>query len=350
MALWMVRTGRHGQHEQHFLESSRIYLCWDGLRRDLTELADRESLASILRDVYPASVEARIVHHARQISAFHSRMKPGDWVVVPSKRRPAIHVGEIVGEYAYDDDANDPCYHHREVRWIGQDIPRSNFDQDLLYSFGAFMTICQIKRNDAERRVRAMGDAEWRSSLRAVLVPSIGLGLGDEDDETVQPAPDLEQIGRDQIAKLVLSRFKGHGMARLVDAILQAQGYITHLSPEGPDKGVDLLAAPGPMGFGRPRICVQVKSGDEPIDRPTLDQLVGTMQNVQAEHGLFVSWGGFRSTVDRERAVQFFRVRLWDQNDLIENLLEHYERLDEEIRAELPLKRVWTVATPRDAD
>lgn len=135
-----------------------------------------------------------------------------------------------------------------------------------------------------------------------------------------------------------------------IGAILQAQGYITHLSPEGLDKGVDLLAAPGPMGFGRPRICVQVKSGDGPIDRPALDQLVGTMQNVQAEHGLFVSWGGFKSSVDRERAVQFFRVRLWDQNDLIEQLLEHYERLDDDIRAELPLKRIWTVAASRDAE
>ena len=40
MAIWMVRTGRHGQHEQHFLETNRIYLCWDGLRRDLTDVRD----------------------------------------------------------------------------------------------------------------------------------------------------------------------------------------------------------------------------------------------------------------------------------------------------------------------
>ncbi len=31
-------------------------------------------------------------------------------------------------------------------------------------------------------------------------------------------------------------------MARLVDAVLRATGYTTYLSPEGPDKGVDLLA------------------------------------------------------------------------------------------------------------
>ena len=37
-------------------------------------------------------------------------------------------------------------------------------------------------------------------------------------------------------------------------------------------------------------------------------------------------------------------MRLWNQNDLIEQLLENYDRLDGDIRAELPLKPIWTVA------
>ena len=151
-------------------------------------------------------------------------------------------------------------------------------------------------------------------------------------------------MARDQIARTILAKFKGHGLARLVDAILNAQGYTTYRSPEGPDKGIDLLAAPGPMGFGHPRICVQVKSGDDTVDRPTLDQLIGSMQNVQADHGLLVAWGGFKSSVDREEAIQFFRVRLWDQDDLLDQLFQHYDRLDEDLRAELPLKRVWSLA------
>lgn len=46
-----------------------------------------------------------------------------------------------------------------------------------------------------------------------------------------------------------------------------------------------------------------------------LDQLIGAMQNVQASHGLLVSWGGFKSSVDKEEATQFFRVRpnIWKQ-------------------------------------
>jgi len=104
------------------------------------------------------------------------------------------------------------------------------------------------------------------------------------------------------------------------------------------------------MGFGEPRICVQVKSGDSPLDRPTLDQLIGTMQNIQATQGLLVSWGGYKSSVDKEKATQFFRVRLWDQKDLIEQLLKHYDKLDEDLKADLPLKRIWTITNPENEE
>ena len=91
-----------------------------------------------------------------------------------------------------------------------------------------------------------------------------------------------------------------------------------------------------------------MKSGDSPLDRPTLDQLIGVMQSVQASHGLLVSWGGFKASIDREKATQFFRVRLWDQDDLIDQVLGNYDKLDEDLRADLPLKRIWVLATPAE--
>ena len=84
------------------------------------------------------------------------------------------------------------------------------------------------------------------------------------------------------------------------------------------------------------------------MDLPTLNQLIGSMQNVQADQGLLVAWGGFKSSIDKEAQTQFFRVRLWDQDDLIEQLLDQYDKLPEDLRAELPLKRVWTVAATEE--
>lgn len=33
---------------------------------------------------------------------------------------------------------------------------------------------------------------------------------------------------------------------------------------------------------------------------------------------------------------------------MLEQLFSHYERLDEDIKAELPLKRIWTVAAQEE--
>lgn len=35
---------------------------------------------------------------------------------------------------------------------------------------------------------------------------------------------------------------------------------------------------------------------------------------------------------------------LWDQVDLIEQFLANYDKLSEDLRAEIPLKRLWAVA------
>jgi len=287
-----------------------------------------------------------VSQNTSQFWSFVNRMKPGDLVVTPRKGKSAIAIGEITGAYTYDPDGTGLYRHYREVKWFRLDVPRAAFEQDLLYSFGAYTTICEIRRNDAERRVRD----KLRQGFPAVSAMSGTVRDGalepgfDSDEESV----DLVRLARDQIARHIEIHFKGHGLARLVAAILEAQGYETFVSPEGPDKGIDILAAPGPLGFGRPRICVQVKSGSTPVDRPTLDQLLGAMSNVGADQGLLVSWGGFKSSVDREVANQFFRIRLWDSDALVEQLLGTYDRLSGELRAEIPLQRAWVLVSPED--
>lgn len=348
MALWLVRAGKYGEHEQHFLDTNRAYLTWSGLNNtDLSQAKTYEDIKEIVREAEsPDATRGKIANNAGQVSAFVLGMNIGDWVVLPLKTKSAIAVGEIRSNYTYDATAEIPFRSYRDIHWLTRGIPRSAFDQDLLYSFGAFLTFCQIKRNDAERRVRQMAQNNWQSTIQT-LTPGKEVAT---DTDAPEDRIDLERLARDSIARLIIGKFKGHGMERLVEAILKAQGYTTYRSPEGADKGVDLLAAPGPLGFGRPRICVQVKSQETPVDRPTLDQLVGTMQNVQADQGLLVSWGGFKASVEREIASQFFRVRLWDQDALIKELLDHYSQLDEDLRAEIPLKRIWTVATQEEGE
>jgi len=343
MALWMVRAGRHGEHEPRFFGDNKVYLTWKELGEDLHDLNDRAAIRKRLAEHFPAATPAKLSNNTGQIAAFLLEMKPDDLVVIPRKGKSAMAIGKIAGPYVYGGTAEIPYRHSRDVQWLNLDVPRSAFDKDLLFSFGAIMTICAIRRHDAEKRLRAMLAGGFKPSNTATASQAAA------EDEAAQTL-DLERLSKDQIATLIGRKFRGHEMARLVDAVLKAQGYTTFVSPPGPDKGVDILAAPGPLGFGKPRICIQVKSQDSPVDSPTLNQLIGSMQNVQADQGLLVAWGGFKTSVDREVATQFFRVRLWDQDALIGQLLEHYEKLDEDLRAELPLKRVWMLASQDDAD
>lgn len=342
MALWMNRAGRRGEWEQSFLQDHRIYLQWEEIDQDLGPIIDKSKLRDVLRQFFPNDSKAQIGASLGQIWGFVKTMQPGDWVGLPSKAKRVIHFGEITGHYEFDAEREPRLRHYRSVRWFAPDIPRSNISQDILYSFGP-RTICRI---NAEERIRAMAENSWKPE-------GIGRVTADEEEEAVetgQPSIDLEASALDEIAALIGRRYKGHGMAWLVEKVLNAQGYTTYRSPEGPDYGIDIMAAPGSLGFGQPKIVVQVKSGDTPTDRPTLDQLIGTMQNVHADQGLFVSWGGFRSSVDKETARQFFRVRLWDQQALIDQILANYDNLDEDLRAELPLKRIWTVAQTEETN
>ena len=141
----------------------------------------------------------------------------------------------------------------------------------------------------------------------------------------------------------IIQKTKGHGLAKIVDAILRAKGFTTYVSPAGPDKGVDILASAGTLGFGSPKICVQVKSTDAPVDRIVLDQLGGVMKNFGAEYGLLVSWSGFKSSVINETAKQFFEIRLWTHKEIIEEFLRYYDQMDDEIKELIPLKKIWVV-------
>lgn len=342
MAIWLVRAGAHGEFESKFIQDKRVYVTWDGLDVDLSQLTERSELSDAMTQRYPDTKPRAIANWVSQVWPFAKEIKKSDLVVLPLKfSQRAIQVGEITGDYHYEPDGPDPYYHWRPVKWIGEAIPRDHFGGDLLDSFGAFMTICRIKRNNAEARITAMRANGWQAeSVEAVIQGENGPVEGAEPSEGI----DLEEAARDQIAKLIAARFKGHGLTRLVDAILRAQGYTTYLSPPGADGGADILAGAGPLGFSVPCLIVEVKSETSPIDRPTVDKLLGAMTRFGAAQGLFVSWSGFKPHVQKDLAPAFFRLRLWSQSELLAALFAHYDNLDDDIKAELPLKRIWTVA------
>lgn len=332
MALWLVRAGRRGERENLALEKNLAVIGWEELP-DLSDIEDREKLYELLEETYPGEKRKTLLNWQSQIWPFVKEMQEDDLVALPLKSRSVIVLGKVTGPYEFRSDLPLNTKHTRPVKWLNQ-FSRSAFDQDLLYSLGASMTVCRIKRNNAEDRVRAL--LAGKPMAKSPTISS------DDTGEWEAP-PDLEQYARDQIRDYIARKFKGHELAQLVGDVLRAQGYKVQISPEGPDGGVDIFAGYGPMGFDSPRLVVQVKSGDAPVDVKVVRELKGVMESFGAERGLIVAWGGYKGSVPKEAARNFFKLRLWDADDLVNAVLDNYENLPDTLQAELPLKRIWTL-------
>lgn len=329
MKLWTVRAGRHGEQEQACLDNNIVAIGWDDIPA-INKFKNRDELFEEYQKIYTEDNNVKSGIKVGQIWRFANEIKQGDVVALPSKFQPVIYIGKVTGDYQFCPDV-EGLVHRRPVQWL-KTIPRSEFDQDILYSFGSLLTVSQVSRDQAAERVLALAQGK---RLPASKTDDIAIDAGEEQD--------IERLAKDQIIKLLDRKFKGHEFARLIDEILKAQGYTTFLSPPGPDGGLDILAGSGSLGLEEPRVCVQIKSTTAQVDVKTLRELQGVMRRVKAEVGLLVSWGGFNNKAIAEAKEDFFFIRLWTADDVLENIFRYYDKFSDELKTQLPLKRFWGV-------
>lgn len=341
MALWVARAGRHGERESYALSNNVVTVGWEDTQ-DLTKIGDRDNLLPLLLKTYPDKNLNTVKNWETQLWAFTNRFEVGDIVALPLKTQSAIAFGRINGSYHFVANAPEEAKHQRSVEWLATDIPRSKIDGDLRFSLGGTMTVFEVKRNNAEARIRAMLEN------KTLPPPTSTNATDDASSDEANTVIDLATQATDQIIDYISCHFRGHDLAHLVAGVLRAQDYTARVSPAGADGGVDIVAGRGPMGFDAPRLCVQVKSGDNRVDVTVLRELQGVMKNYHAEQGLIVSWGGFKQSVVQEARQLYFEIRLWDQTDLVQAVQEAYDRLDDQLQAELPLKRTWVLLVEED--
>ncbi len=128
----------------------------------------------------------------------------------------------------------------------------------------------------------------------------------------------------------------------LVAALLRAMNYTTpFVAPTGPDGGTDILAYPDPLGAQTPHIRVQVKHRQsQKATREEVAALRGIVRN-DREIGVFVSSGGFTSDAIREAAKGGVHIELMDLDKFLKQWVTFYEKVPEEDKALLRLRRVY---------
>ena len=229
--IYLVRAGRVGQDEDRALEDNIAIIDFIEIP-SLEAATDYASIHGIVTEALPDARPRAVSNVSHQLLAFAVAMKQGDLVVLPRKLTPQIAIGRVTGPYEYR-QLGDSSHHVRAVEWLQTDLPRTVFEQDLLYSLGALQTVCNISRNNAEQRVAAVADGKPDPGPLVGIQENQGSDLGGHIEEL----PNVSQLAHDQIVAHIQATFTGHGLASLVEAVLRADGWLTKSSSLRPPRG-----------------------------------------------------------------------------------------------------------------
>lgn len=160
-----------------------------------------------------------------------------------------------------------------------------------------------------------------------------------EDEEDTIPFVDEVENQADELISDILANMDPFVFEELVAAVLRAMGYHAKKTRDSQDRGIDVVAHPDSLGFESPYIKAQVKRHQKKVDPPDMRAFTGTLGN--GEQGLFVSTGGYTSEAQDAARNTEQRVTLIDRDEFIDLLIQHYDDLESEYQATVPLKQVY---------
>jgi restriction system protein len=324
VTVWGIHAGRTGDAYTLFLKKNVVAIGWDKIGDPSVIKPDREAFKVKIAEAYPEMKPGALPLAAGQIFRFIYEPKVGDVVIYPSKHDRQVHIGIIEGGHKYNPALSEGYPNMRPVKWI-KSFPRTYFTQGALYEIGSAMSFFQVK---------TYAD-EYLAALEGKLKPE---ETKDEDETVGYVLQDIEQNTRDFIVKRLSQQLKGHPFADFVAHLLERMGYRTRVSPEGPDGGIDIIAHKDELGFEPPIIKVQVKSNDGNIGDPVVSALYGKVSS--AEFGLLVTLGSFTKQASNFAASKS-NLRLIDGEQLVNLVLQHYEKFDSKYKGLIPLKRMY---------
>ena len=180
---------------------------------------------------------------------------------------------------------------------------------------------------------------EWRR-----LTPKEEKPETEPDDETAEKDNAmnldlLESDAREGIRQFIVSK-SPYEFQDMVAALLRAMGYHTpFIAPKGKDGGIDIIAYLDPLGAQTPRIKVQVKhKPDTAIGASEVRALSGILK--AGDIALFVTSGTYSADARNAASGNDKFIRMIDGNDFIDMWQEYYDKMTDDDKNLLPLKRI----------
>jgi restriction system protein len=246
-------------------------------------------------------------------------------------------LGSIVSAYQWAPDT-EAGSHVRKVKWTSQ-VPRDSLGVETRNTLGAIQTLFKLNPEawrDIESHQAALGTKTGPSNS---AVEAAASATRDEPSEAKELIREEVAQKADDFIEDAIGKLGPYTMQDLIAGILRAMGYITKVSPPGPDRGVDIFASPDGLGLQEPRIFVEVKHREGQMGAKEIRSFMGGRK--QGDRCLYVSIGGFSKDAHYEAERSLIPLTLVNMADLRKLLVDHYDRLDAETRALVPLRKIY---------
>ncbi len=324
----MIRAGRAAENIDQFLFTSTVTLGWDNVG-DLSRFNSRESILEAVINSYPEYSKGKSILTAGMLYRFSKDIQNDDFVVTYNSDTRMYWIGKVTGSYKFDSTRAEQK-HTRPITWTDS-VSRDTLSIQAKNKLGSIATLFLVSKEVLD---------EMLSSNKGTSTQSKGItSEPDElDTEKSELLEDVQGQSREFI-KDMLIRLNWEQMQELVAGMLRAMGYKTKISPAGSDRGRDIVASPDGFGFEQPRIIVEVKHRQASMGSQEIRSFLGGRH--KDDKGLYVSTGGFTKDAQYEADRATIPLTLMNLDYLVESVIEHYDNLDPEIRAMVPLKRIY---------
>ncbi len=327
--VWGIHMGAHIGSDP--IDEGFVGLGWP-LVGPLDSIEDtRDAFKKAVASAYPEMKAGAVPVGAGTLFRFKTEIKEGDYVVYPSKTDRMVNIGRFTGEQFYspapegEDLENYP--HRRKVEWL-KHLPRNDFSQSALYEIGAFISMFQIKRNDAE----------FLEKVDLATPHEVDDDKPDDDSVTSNVTKQAEETTHDFVIRQIYKGMNGYEFEHFTAHMLECMGYAARVSAKSGDGGVDVIAHKDELGFEPPIIKVQCKKLTGQTGEPEVNQLLGTLG--EGEFALFVNLGSYSRParlLERNRS----KLRLIDGEQLVELVLEHYGKMSARYRTLISLRQIY---------
>jgi restriction system protein len=323
-SIWMVRAGAGAVFIDRFLEENQVAIGWNALGPVRVGTSRRE-IADAVTANWPNYKKGKVSICASQIFRFLNEIQIGDRVLTYDPGRRVYPLGTIQSEPSFDDSV-DELARVRKVTWDAE-ISRDDLSVPTKNTLGAISTLFLLS-DAAAKEILAIEAGEMSQQP--------------EPESEVDTEDSLDAI-RAQSRELIKDRInalEAYDLQNLVAGVLRAMGYKTRVSAPGPDRGIDIMASPDGFGFEQPRIIVECKHRTRSaMGAQEIRTFLGGRH--KDDKGLYVSTGGFTKDARYEAERASIPTTLMDLDQLVDAVIEHYEKLDSESRVLLPLAQLY---------